>query len=405
MNKKIYIIATGMNGYDTMTTQAIAKVRECELLIGAKRMLAFFSDLEKESFVSYRYDEICEKIQKSAYTKIGILMSGDCGFFSGAEKLSEYLKNNTVEILCGISSPIYFCAKLKMKWEDMVFVSLHGRNANIISNIARNKKTFFLLGGEIKAEHICKMMCDYGIENLTVHIGENLAMENERIVSDTAKNLQHIHTDTLCVMIVENPYDETYVRTNIPDSEFIRDKIPMTKSEIRSICVAKLNIESDDICWDIGCGTGSVAVEMAMRCFNGKVCAVDKNELAVSLTEQNKYHFQCDNIEIFSGEVTKFIPSLPMPDCVFIGGSSGKLEELIRMILERNPFAKIMVTAVSLETLSESIRIFENFGKTPEIMQIAVTRTKKIGTHTMLSAENPIFLIRNLSLTTYSCDN
>ncbi len=397
MDKKtIYIIATGMNGYDTMTKQALDKVQECELLIGAKRMVALFSNLEKECFVSYRYDEICEKIQKSAYSKIGILMSGDCGFFSGAEKLAEYLRNYDVEIFCGIASPIYFCAKLKMKWEDMVFISLHGRNANILRNIARNQKTFFLLGGEIKAEHICKMMCDYGMANLTVHIGENLAMENERIFSDTAKNLQNTHTATLCVMIVENPYNENCIRTNIPDSEFIRDKVPMTKSEIRSICVAKFNIESDDICWDIGCGTGSVAVEMAMRCFNGKVCAVDKNELALSLTEQNKYQFQCDNIAIFSGEATEIIPSLPMPDCVFIGGSSGKLEEIIHMIFERNPFAKIIVTAVSLETLSQSIRVFETFGKTPEIMQIAVTRTKKIGTHTMLNAENPIFLICNV---------
>ena len=394
MDKKtIYIIATGMNGYDTMTKQALDKVRECELLIGAKRMVALFSDWEKECFVSYRYDEICEKIQKSSYTKIGILMSGDCGFFSGAEKLSEYLKNDNTEIFCGISSPTYFCSKLKMKWEDMVFVSLHGRNANIIRHIARNKKTFFLLGGEIKAEHICKMMCDYGMENLKVHIGENLAMKNEKILSDTAKNLQNIHTDTLCVMIVENPYYETCIRTNIPDSEFIRDKIPMTKSEIRSICVAKLNIKSDAVCWDIGCGTGSVTVEMAVCCFDGKVCAVDKNESALSLTEQNKYKFQCDNIELFSGEATEIIPSLPIPDSVFIGGSSGKLEEIIHMVLEKNPFAKIIVTAVSLETLSQSIRVFEKFGKTPQITQIAVTRTQKIGTHTMLNAENPVFII------------
>ncbi len=405
MNKKIYIIATGMNGYDTMTTQALAKVQECELLIGAKRMLAFFSDLEKECFVSYQYDEIREKIQNSSYTKIGVLMSGDCGFFSGARKLTFLLEKYDVEIICGIASPIYFCSKLKMKWEDMVFISLHGRNANIIRNIARNEKTFFLLGGEIKAEHICKTMCDYGMENLKVHIGENLAMENERILSDTAQNLQNINTSVLCVMIVENPYHETYLKTNIPDSEFIRDKIPMTKSEIRSICVAKLNIESDDICWDIGCGTGSVAVEMAMQCFQGKVCAVDKNELAVSLTEQNKYKFQCDNIKIFLGEVTEIIPALPMPDCVFIGGSSGKLEEIIRMIFARNPFVKIIVTAISLETLSQSISAFDKFGINTEITQIAVTRTKKIGTHTMLNAENPIFLIRNLSSTTYSCDN
>ncbi len=393
MSKKIYIIATGMNGCNTMTKQALDKLQECELFIGAKRIVALFSDLEKESLISYRYDEICEKIHKSACTKIGILVSGDCGFFSMAEKLVTMLEQYDVEIICGISSPVYFCSKLKMKWSDMAFISLHGRKANIIRHIARNKKTFFLLGGEIKAEHICKMMCDYGMGDLEVHIGENLAMDNERILSDTARNLQNIHTSVLCVMIAENPHHETYLKTNIPDREFIRDRIPMTKAEIRNICVSKFSIESDDICWDIGCGTGSVAVEMAMRCFNGTVCAVDKNERAFRLTEQNKYRFQCDNIEIFLGEATEIIPTLPMPDCVFIGGSSGKLKEIIRMVSEKNPFVRIVVTAVSLETLSQSITAFEKLGMNTEITQIAVTRTKKIGTHTMLNAENPIFLI------------
>ena len=168
----------------------------------------------------------------------------------------------------------------------------------------------------------------------------------------------------------------------------------MTKSEVRSVCTAKLEVGSDSICWDIGCGTGSVAIEMAFLCPNGKVYAVEKNEEAVRLTSENRIKFGCDNIEIISGNAESVVETLPEPDCVFVGGSSGSLKKIITAVMEKNPFAKIVVTAVSLETLNQCIEIFDSIGAETEIMQIAVTRTRKVGRHTMFAAENPIFIIR-----------
>lgn len=394
MNKKISIIGIGMNGIETMIPPAVSAVENAELLIGAKRMIKMFDRLKKPFFASYISSEIAEFISKCEYKNIAVLMSGDCGFYSGAEKLLPFLSEYETEVVSGISSPIYFCSKLKMSWFNLHFVSLHGVNGNIVRNVCSHEKTFFLLGGGIEPKNICERLCEYDFGKAEVYIGENLGLENEKITNGSAEHFKDIKTDKLCVMIVKNPNYEKYLRSGISDSEFIRGNVPMTKSEVRNICVSMLEIGVDNVCWDIGSGTGSVSVEMAMRCTNGTVYAVEKNIEAVLLTDKNRHKFGCDNIEIINDNAENAILNLPVPDCVFIGGSGGKLEEIITLVYQKNPNAKIIVTAVSFETLNKSISVFENLGVISEVSQIAVTRTKKIGTHRMLSAENPIFIIR-----------
>ena len=164
----------------------------------------------------------------------------------------------------------------------------------------------------------------------------------------------------------------------------------MTKSMVRAIVVSWLNIGKKSICWDIGCGTGSVSVEMALKCPDGKVFSFDKNSQAVELTLKNAEKFGCDNIKVYEGTFPQYDgEKLSPPDSVFIGGSAGKMAEIVSHILKLNPFAKIVITAVSLETLSECVGLFE-----AEITQVAVTKTRKTGSYTMFSAENPIFIIR-----------
>ena len=301
------------------------------------------------------------------------------------------------EVISGISAPVYFCSKIKKPWQDMKFLSLHGADGNIVRNVCRNKYCFFLLGGDTTPAEICKRLCDYGRENIAVYIGENLGYDNEKIYCGIASGFTDTRCEKLCVMVTENPYSEQSVPFGISDNEFIRGNVPMTKSEIRGTVISKLNISRKDMCWDIGCGTGSVSVEMALQCFDGRVYAVDKNEEAAELTRQNAYKFGCDNIEIISGTAPETLYGFPAPDKVFIGGSCGKISEILNIVYEKNSKADVVMTAVSLETLNEAINSFAYFGiDSPEIVQIAVTRTRKLGNHTMLSAENPIFIMKGV---------
>lgn len=394
---KIYIIGIGMDGQKTITEEAKAVIANADLLIGAGRMLEPFSDLKKEQFISWKSEEIAEYLKEKSVKTVAVLMSGDCGFYSGAEKLITALSDYETEIISGISSPVYFCSKIRKPWHNMRFVSLHGADGNIVRNVCNNQLCFFLLGGDVTPTKICKMLCEYGREKITVYIGENLGYDNEKIYCGIASDFTDTECEKLCVMVTENPSYEQSVPFGIMDNEFIRGNVPMTKSEIRSTVISKLNISRKDVCWDIGCGTGSVSVEMALQCFDGKVYAIDKNEEAVELTRRNAYKFGCDNIEIISGTAPEMLYDFPAPDKVFIGGSCGRISEILSVVYEMNSKADIVITAVSLETLNEAINSFAYFGiDSPEIVQIAVTRTRKLGNHTMLSAENPIFIMKGV---------
>ncbi len=394
MHKRVSIVGVGMNGFETMTKSAIEAVQKSDVLIGARRMTGLFDELGKPVVISYHPYEIAEFILKCEYENISVLMSGDCGFYSGTQGLIAALGDMECTVYSGISSPVYFCSKLKIPWSDLRFVSLHGRKANIVRLVSSNEKTFFLLGGNYSAADVCRKLCEYGLCGVKVYIGENLNCENERILIGSAEDFKDIETGTLCVMIAENGNFEKGLRSCIPDREFIRGDVPMTKSEVRCAAVSMLEIGSGDVCWDIGSGTGSVSVEMAFRCSDGTVYAVDKNEKAINLTDENRHKFRCDNIETIYDNAENAVENLPAPDCVFVGGSGSSLEKIISAAFGKNPGVKIVITAVSLETLSDSIDILKKYEAETEITQIAVTHTRKIGNHTMMNAENPIFIIR-----------
>lgn len=391
---KIYIVGIGMDGASTLTQEADKIIREADVLIGAKRMLKPFEHLGRIMAELSASREIAQYIAQCEEENIAVLMSGDCGFYSGAKKLLPFLEGYETELICGISSPVYFCSKLKIDWEKLHFVSLHGRNDNIVRSVCSHERVFFLLGGKLTVADICSRLCRYGMHSIKVYIGENLSYSKEKIMCGKAEDFQEYSASGLSVMIAENPDYEQNPKSGISDDEFIRGKLPMTKSEVRTVAVAGLEIGKKDICWDIGSGTGSVAVEMAMQCENGTVFAVEKNPDGVKLIDKNRLKFGCDNIEIIEGEAVGVINELPSPDCVFIGGSGGQLREIIEAAYKKNPSVRLTVTAVSLETLSECSDLFEDYGFESEIIQLAVTRTRKAGSHTMLSAENPIFVIK-----------
>ncbi len=391
MTKKITIVGTGMDCALTLTAEAREAIEAADELIGAKRLLELADRPDKPAFASYSATEIARHLADGKYESAAVLMSGDCGFYSGARRLLPLLSGCDVKVIAGISTPAYFCAKLKIPLQDLHTVSLHGRENAIARPVRSHERCFFLLGGRVGPGELCQRLTEYGLGGLTVHVGENLALENERTVTARADELTGLKAEPLCAAIVENPGYERYLPACIPDGEFIRGRVPMTKAEVRCVCVSRLNIERRSVCWDIGAGTGSVSTEMALRCQDGRVYAVERNAEALELIEQNRKKFGCDNIFTVPGCAAEVLPSLSAPDRVFIGGSGGELREIAAAVKAKNPAALVTATAVSLETLAELREVFSDGS---EITQIAVTRTKRVGGRTMLSAENPVFAVR-----------
>lgn len=181
---------------------------------------------------------------------------------------------------------------------------------------------------------------------------------------------------------------------HIADKDFIRGEVPMTKQEVRAVSVAKLNLFEDSVLIDVGAGTGSVGIEAATYLKKGKVFAVERKFEAVELIKQNIEKFGIKNLEIIYGTAPDDL-SIKKFDRMFVGGSGGNLEEIIKYFIKYGDEKSIIViNAIALETLSKVQNIFEKYKiKNAEIVNISVSRGKKIGGYTMMYGENPIYII------------
>ena len=394
LKPQITLLGIGMGSRDTLTIEGEKALEKAELLIGARRI----ADSVKmpHHTVIYEYDS--EKILKcieenSQYEHIVIALSGDVGFYSGAKKLLHNLGEDT-RVICGISSVVYFMAKAGLSWDDAKIVSAHGRNCNLVSLICHSKKVFSILGTKDGISSLAGRLVSYGMGDVLLYVGENLSYENEKIFVKPAKELVSYEGDALCVICAYNENASELMSTHgIKDECFIRGKAPMTKEEVRTVSLMKLGLSEDSVCYDVGAGTGSVAVEMALRAHQGKVYAIEKKEDALALILENKKKFAADNLEIVGGCAPEAMEELPVPTHAFIGGSSGNLKDIIRLLLNKNPEVKIVINCITLETVGEAMEAIREFDfQEKDIVQMSVSRSKEVGRYHMMMGENPIYI-------------
>lgn len=393
---KLYIIGTGPGHPALLTEQAKKTIAHCDILLGAPRLLKDYSQSKHEQ-ISCKLSEIKTIIeQQDEEAKIGILASGDVGFYSIAKQVTRQLgKLYPIEQISGISSMQYFCARLKESYDEIYAMSLHGRSENLIGQVRTHHKVFTLTGGEQSVSAICEKLVQEGLGEVNIHVGENLSYPEECMTYGTAQELMHQKFESLAVMLIENveAVQELCYVPGIPDEAFKRGKVPMTKQEVRVVSLAKLGIASQDIIYDIGAGTGSVAIEMAHCARAGKVYAIERKSEAIELIQANKEQFKVTNLEVVESYFPEGIENLPTPDKVFIGGSGGNLGEIIQKLLALNPVVKIVVNAITLETLSQTVEAAKRHDLTLEITQLYASNSKQVGGYHMMMGQNPIFIL------------
>ena len=401
--QKISLIGIGMGASVTMTAQAEAAVRSADCLIGAERMLEAVRDMEtaagKPTLAEYRGEKILSYIRSHPeYRNIAVLLSGDTGFHSGAKTLENLVDRELPEcetqMIPGIASVAYLAARVKTSWEDAALVSLHGKEEDFIRTVSRNRKTFLLLGGKDAGRRALERLREYEMDEIILHVGTRLSYPDERILSGTIRDLSETDMEGLSVALAENPAPDMSVCCHVPDEEFIRGNVPMTKEEVRAVSIAELRLTKNAVVYDIGAGTGSVSVEAALSGDDIRVYAVEKIPEAVSLIRQNRKKFRTDGIRIISGTAPEALKSLEAPTHVFIGGSSGSLKEILRAVLDKSPEVRIVLNAISLETVSEAMEaVTEGLLMDARITQIMASRARKLGRYHMMTAQNPVYIV------------
>ena len=351
---KVTLVGTGCGDPGTMTEEVKRTIAEADVLIGAPRLLEAvegYADPGILKVAEIKPAEILDAIQRTGAAEdavaaikgtqdgrieinVCVAYSGDSGFYSGTRSLLPLLHQAGIEtdVMPGISSIQVMAARLQVPWQDWKLVSAHGTDCDPVCEVMEGKEVFFLTGGALGPAELCAKLADAGLGELRVIIGERLSYADEKILVGKAADFAEREFDSLSVMLAE-PAEVTDRTPGIDDSAFIRGDIPMTKQTVR----------------DVGAGTGSVSVELAMKANRGSVWAVEREPEGCELIEENKKKFGVWNLHVVSGSAPEALADLPAPDRVFIGGSDGTLEEIMDAALEKNGDALICVSAIVLE--------------------------------------------------------
>lgn len=403
----IVLAGIGMGSRDNLTTQVCREIENADILLGAQRLIEPFTPLyeKKPLYLAGDIIDYLKKIRKKEIPvkRIVILFSGDSGFYSGCSAVYEALKtavNNNelqadVSILPGISSVSYLAAKTGVPYQEACICSMHGKQlANIVRKINSEKYVFLLMSGSADVNRLGEKLVNAGMEDIVIYAGYQLSYPSQTVMELTPNQCMDIKKEGLYTLLIINKNaQKQYVTHGRTDSEFIRDKVPMTKQEIRDISICRLRLRKNSVLYDIGSGTGSIAIEAAELSDDIRVYAVEKNETAFDLIHKNIQKFGLENIEVIKAVAPDGMEGIKKATHAFIGGSGGNLKAITDYLYKLNPYMRVVINAVSIETISEINDILSEYPVTDEQMvQVQVNRTEKRGRYHMMSSENPVWI-------------
>lgn len=417
--KQVSIVGIGPGETSQLTFAAGQCIAEAGLIIGASRMNAFAEAFLRElgltvppTVASYKPEEIARLVAESRAEHIVLLCSGDTGFFSLTKKLRRALADEGLGepvVLPGISSKSCLAARLGFSAEAVSDLRLHGKKDAVLPVLLRARRVFVILEGSAQLSEIRTLaaaLCRAGAGEAEFHFGVNLSLPDEILFSCSASELREGALEAefaalpphalLCLYLaLPDSCKARPLAPGIPDDCFLREKTPLTKRQIRAAAISLLGVQEDSICYDIGSGTGGMTAELAMAAPRGIVYAVECDAAAFSLTGKNMERFALSQVEQVFGHAPEALEELPAPDCVFVGGSTGKIGEIFGTVFAKNPAARVVATAVSLETVSELSSLsaaYESVGYRTQCLQLSAAEAKKMGRYHLLFGQNPTLL-------------
>ena len=409
MQSRIHIIGLGVEGRESLSNKALKLVESASLLIGGERHLDEFPEFKGERFIlRSNLKEMLEVINNlsrltSHVSPVVVLASGDPGLFGIADYLIRNLGRDAVEIIPNVSAMQWAFAKAKVSWSDARIVSSHGRGMDKVLEAAREAEKIgvFTSNGDEPSE-IAKLLIDNGLNGFTAYICEDLGMETEKVLEMPLSDVSGKSFAALNVMVLVKttppcpPLPRGGVKGvfGLPDSSFTHSKGLITKEEVRAVTLAKLRLRDDSVVWDIGAGSGSVGIEAARLCNNGKVFAIEKEPERVAHIYENIKKFGIANMIVLEGKAPEGLDGFSDPDAVFIGGSGGNLSDILDVVKARlRPSGRIVINAITLETLHEATTGLKERGFEVDVVSLNIARSKDLIGMKMFEAENPVFII------------
>jgi precorrin-6B C5,15-methyltransferase / cobalt-precorrin-6B C5,C15-methyltransferase len=390
----IKIIGIGDEGKVSLLPMYEKWINESELLIGGKRQLSFFPEFAGEKMaIEGGLSSLVEQLQ-SETRNVVILASGDPLFYGIGSYLSSKIY---LDIYPYLSSIQLAFARMKERWQDAYFTSVHGRSIKGLAQRVDGKKTVAILTDtENSPNKIAQYLLSFGMTEYEAFVGENLGSDKERCRWFTLAEMKDEEFSPLNVVILKKKGESPHWPIGIDDAEFFQrkpDKGLITKKEIRTLSISALRLMDDSTVWDIGTCTGSVAIEAAKIAREGQVFAIEKNEGDLENCKQNLAKFRVD-ATLLHGKAPEGLDTFPDPDAVFIGGTAGGMEDILDICCSRlKACGRIVLNAVTIENLSEAMLAFKERGYETNITLAQISRSKPILNLTRFDALNPIYII------------
>ncbi|MFF3023678.1 precorrin-6y C5,15-methyltransferase (decarboxylating) subunit CbiE [Gottfriedia sp. NPDC057948] len=390
----IKMIGIGDEGKVSLLPMYEKWINESDLLIGGKRQLAFFSEFAGEKMpIEGGLYSLVERLQTETRNVV-ILASGDPMFYGIGSYLSSKID---LDIYPYISSIQLAFARMKERWQDAYFTSVHGRSIKGLAQRVDGKKTVAILTDtENSPNKIAQYLLSFGMTEYEAFVGENLGSDKERCRWFTLSEMKDEEFSPLNVVILKKKGESPHWPIGIDDSEFLQrkpDKGLITKKEIRTLSISGLRLKEDSTVWDIGTCTGSVAIEAAKIAREGQVFAIEKNDGDLENCKQNLAKFRVD-ATLVHGKAPEGLETFPDPDAVFIGGTAGGMEDILDICCSRlKACGRIVLNAVTIENLSEAMLVFKERGYETNITLAQISRSKPILNLTRFDALNPIYII------------
>ena len=400
----VSVIGMGMSP-DDLSRRARATIEAADILIGGKRHLSYFLQLPAEKVPLHKnFDQVIRSIRASLRKKklIVVIASGDPGYHGIARYLVKHLGKETIEIIPNITTFQAAFAKIKESWDDALLLSSHGRPLpRLASLLKKHRKIGILTDQKNTPGAIARQVLekDPSLKTTIVFIVEQLGAQGEKVHKYLLKNVINKTFSSLNAMLFFPPVptreDEGKMHLGIPDTLFSHQGGLITKDDIRIFTLAKLHLPREGVFWDVGSGSGSIAVEAALLAPDLTIYAVEKYEKRVRDIKKNIKKFGVSGeVTPLLGEAPGILKGLPHPHRIFIGGTEGQLLPILRYCKRSLlPAGKIVINAATLETVNAAVSFFDRAGWISTVTLLNISKMKKIGTQKRFQPLNPIFVI------------
>lgn len=399
--RPIQIIGMGI-GPDDLTTKHREIIDRADVLVGGRRLLGFFPDSPAEKkIIGKDLDEVIAYIRHRMGRKsVVVLASGDPLFFGIGARLVESFGPDRVTIHPNVSSVAAAFARIKEPWSGVRVFSLHGRRnkEELLRALAAESGAAVLTDPEHNPAWLARLIKARTAGGFRMAVIEALGSDSERHgwYTLTQAAVRQFADPNIVVLKRETEpiANRRPLRLGTPDEWFEHPQGLITKSEVRAVALAKLRLDPGQVLWDLGAGSGSVAIEASLLIGKGRIVAVEKNPERIEQIKANARRFNVHRLRVVQAELPEGLKGLPKPDRIFIGGGGRSLPPIIsNAVRHLRPDGIVVISAVLLQNVHDAEAVLRRLGFTTEMVQVQVHRSQPMPYGERLEALNPVWII------------